>query len=279
MRYLLVGVGLLAFLIYPAHTAAETPRAVTANLRYSKTIDLQRTTRQPNAIAADGKFIYVTDKTGGLYKYDAEGSLITELNRINNEFFIAGALGQDNEYLYIPDELSKSIIKLSKKMDLSSAYKLKTAGIEFISPRGIFIDQNQDIYVADSSNDQVYCLNALGILEWRRGMFGEAVQSLNSPHALTMYANNLVVLDTGNNAVKEITPEKITILTKYDGLLSLAGRQNKLFIGTKTGIYFYPSGELLDTPQVSYPESLFILNDQLYVLDSQQRKILIYEIY
>ena len=278
MRYLL-GLLILPFLILPAYTAGELPKTTTANLRYSQTIDLQRTTRQPNALVADTRFIYVTDKTGGLYKYDAEGSLLTELNRINNEFFIAGGLGQDSEYLYLTDELSKGIIKINKKMDLSDAHKIQTAGLEFINPAGILIGPNQDIYISDSANDQVYCLNALGLLEWRRGMFGEAMQNFNTPRALAMYGNTPVVLDTGNDAVKKITPERITLLADYPGLLSLAGRQDKLFIGTKEGIYFYPSGELLDTPEAIYPEALFILDDRLYVLDSQQRKILIYEIY
>ncbi|MDR1996993.1 MAG: hypothetical protein LBQ83_01520 [Candidatus Margulisbacteria bacterium] len=279
MRHLLLWSCLGLLLLTPAGALAEPAQPAAVRLKLRQTLNLQRTTRQPNALVADGRFIYVTDKTGGLCKYDAEGTLVTELQRVNNDFFIASDLAQDNEYLYLPDELSKSIIKISKRLDLSNAHKLDLKNVELLSPAGIYVAKNQDIYLTDSTGDQVYCFNAFGLLEWRRGLFGDAPQSLNTPRAVVMYANSPVVLDSGNNAVKQITAARISSLVSYPGLLSLAAYQDKLFIGTKQGIYLYPSGELLSTPQNVYPEDLFSLNDSLYVLDSQQRKILIYEIY
>ena len=161
--------------------AAGDPVSAPAGLRLHKTLDLQRTTRQPRELAVDSRFIYVADRTGGLNKYDREGTLITSLERINNVFFIASDLAVDNEYLYLPDEISKSIIKIAKRLDLSSASVLPLPGLELINPAGIYVDTNQDIYLSDRAQDQVYCLNALGLLEWRKGMFGEGGQSLNSP--------------------------------------------------------------------------------------------------
>ncbi|MDR2431174.1 MAG: hypothetical protein LBD99_02845 [Candidatus Margulisbacteria bacterium] len=273
--------GILFLAAAAAHSAAEpsSSPAATANLQLVKTLDLSRTTKQPNAIVTDGRFIYVTDRTGGLYKYDAEGTLITELSRLNNDFFIAGDLAQDNEYLYLTDELSKSVIKVNKQLDLSAAHKIELKNVELFNPSGLYIDKNQDIYLSDSAGDQVYCFNALGLLEWRRGLFGGAAQSLNTPGAIAVFENSPVVLDRGNRAVKKISPDRLEILARHADLLSLAAHKQNLFVGAGDGIYIYPAAARLELAPGLYPADLFIFNNLLYVLDSRQRKIWIYAIY
>ncbi|GBR76304.1 hypothetical protein NO2_0874 [Candidatus Termititenax persephonae] len=273
MRHLLCWLWLwLCLLAFLPGGADEIPAH---GLTLRRTIDLQRTTRQPGALTADRRFIYVTERTGGLNKYDAEGALLTSLPRINGNFFAAADIAQDNEYLYLTDEISKTIIKINKQLDLSSAYHLAVRHTELLSPAGLYLDKNQDIYLTDSSADLVYKINAFGVVEWRKGIFGDAVESLNAPQALTIYRNNLHVLDSGNKAIKTISPEKTTILLTRPDMLSLAAQQDQLFIGTKKGVLNYPRGKLLTA---DYASDLYVLDNLLYVLDGQRRKILIYEI-
>lgn len=85
----------------------------------------------------------------------------------------------------------------------------------FNNPQGIVMDNNGNIYVADTLNDTLRRVSLMGVVTTWAGTTGQpgninatgTASSFNVPHGLAMdQAGNIYVADTGNNLVREVSP-------------------------------------------------------------------------
>lgn len=84
----------------------------------------------------------------------------------------------------------------------------------FDNPQGVVIDNNGNVYVADTLNDTLRRVSPLGVVTTWAGTTGQpgsvnatgTASSFNVPHGLAIdQAGNVYVADTGNNLVREVS--------------------------------------------------------------------------
>lgn len=81
----------------------------------------------------------------------------------------------------------------------------------FQSPRGIFVDSNQALYVADTSNHRIQKWNSgacYGVTVAGNRVSGNSLKQLNSPSGLVVDSNGyLYISDQGNNRILRWAPD------------------------------------------------------------------------
>ncbi|HWD93197.1 MAG TPA: Ig-like domain-containing protein [Verrucomicrobiae bacterium] len=89
------------------------------------------------------------------------------------------------------------------------------AAARFHSPRGLALDDGNNLYVADSENDTIRKISPAGVVTTFAGSAGRpgsanktgAAASFNFPTGVALDANgNIYVADNGNNIIRKITP-------------------------------------------------------------------------
>lgn len=134
--------------------------------------------------------IFVGDQsTAGLLKFTAQGDLAGTPLNFNAFTDLSGAVMDADENFYIAD--GNSILKFDDNGNPVQGW----TSIEFDSPRGLAIDANGFIYVADSGNDRICKLDHNGALttEW-----GE----LNRPSDIAIAGDLVFVTDSGNRSIR-----------------------------------------------------------------------------
>jgi len=127
----------------------------------------------------------------------------------------------------------------------------------------------------------------LGAVEWRRGLFGSSIESLNGPIDIALDEHfNIYVLDAGNRRVKVY--DQTEYLYAFNELIEPRGiavneSGDIVFVadyGRKAvNIYRQKKFDCALTSYAGkelYPQDVFWLGSILYVLDSQQKKIFCY---
>lgn len=170
---------------------------------------------------------YVTDTNQtvqtGLCPNQDGGIVATYANGYNNE---RGLAYDSSGNLFIADGGNNCIRKLSSSKQLTTfagtcgSANGTTNGTgtaaSFANPEGIRIDASGSIYVADSSNNCIRKITSAAVVTTLAGSCGSAHGFANgtgtaatfySPNDLYVDASgNVFVADTGNNAIREVTP-------------------------------------------------------------------------
>ncbi len=131
------------------------------------------------------------DSLGNIFVADGGGSMVREVSTSGTVSTVAGAYGQWG----------------------STDGAALTA--RFNDIQGLAIDATHNIYLADRGNDTIRKISAAGIVSTLAGQVGVAgsadgvgaAATFNRPTGLVVDSQgNILVLDTGNNTVRKITP-------------------------------------------------------------------------
>ncbi|XP_059620733.1 RING finger protein nhl-1-like [Phlebotomus argentipes] len=152
------------------------------------------------------------------------------------------ALSSDSQEIFVSDKWKHCIFVFSRHGDLQRVIGAK-GDLEgcLRSPEGIALGPENTIFVCDTGNDRVQCLNRITgqmILQFgqvkKTQMIASALQNtiskladLQSPTALALHGSNIVVLDSGHCRVKI-----------FNGLGEKVSEFGKM--GTQKGQFKYP---------------------------------------
>jgi streptogramin lyase len=107
---------------------------------------------------------------------------------------------------------------------------------QFINPRGVMVDADGNIYVADSNNHRIQKLGPDGAFKWSTPGTtpGAGDRQFNNPQGVAVDTQgNIYVLDTNNHRIQKLAPDG-TFLNKWG-----TG-------GVEDGYFNYPQGGALD---------------------------------
>jgi len=174
-------------------------------------------------------------------------------------------------------------------MDLQQYYTITINNQEhFLSdPQGLTMDTFKDLYIVDQGLDSVVKINVLGKVEWKKGFFGNSVESLNNPMAVAIGQNqNWFVADQGNKRVKEYdqTPELVGVIDDLIDPRDICYKNGQLFVADAGTINIYRDRQLVEqitsfNNEVFTPQAIYCTDQELFVLDALRRQILIYALY
>jgi sugar lactone lactonase YvrE len=172
----------------------------------------------PTAVAADGSGnVFVADTGNNTIRMIAPGGIVTT---------IAGAPGQAG---------------------ISNG---TGAAARFDSPSGIAVDGLGNLYVADTGNNTIRKITSSGVVTTFAGQAGAGgtsdgigpASSFNAPSGLAFDSfGNLYVADSGNNTIREITPNGAVTT-----LAGLAGTPGSADGAVATATFNSPSGVAVD---------------------------------
>ncbi len=237
---------------------------------------------QPQALAVTSTgTVYVTDTANATLRQISNGEVTTLAGAANlrgntdgmgaNATFtrpIGLALDSAGN-LYVADATNHTIRKISSAGVVTTwAGQAGITGSDdgigtaahFNYPTGLAFDSNDNLYVADTTNNTIRKITPEGVVNTLAGTVGcsgstdgSGTEALfNRPTGLAVDSgDNLYVADTGNSAIRKISPEGI--VTTFAGLPTIAG----LLDATGTEALF------------NQPQALaFDSNDNLYVADT-----------
>jgi hypothetical protein len=180
-------------------------------------IGVQKTLSDPFGVAADGDTIYVTDGLGGsLYRVSLKGEveLITDQLDMPSHLAVSpdGSLIVANTGAHTivkVDPESKAVSVIAGTPNVSGNADGKGGEARFHAPMGVTVDKQGVIYVADTYNDRIRKIGRDGIVTTIAGsnlgnLDGQALSAqFHTPCGLAIWgANELLIADTGNNAMR-----------------------------------------------------------------------------
>ncbi|PIY19735.1 hypothetical protein COZ13_03825, partial [Candidatus Desantisbacteria bacterium CG_4_10_14_3_um_filter_40_18] len=134
--------------------------------------------------------------------------------------------------------LNLGLTGIAQADDGGYEYKGGLAGVSpeddkyFSSPKGVVIDSNGNIYVADTLNHRIQRFDASGTLTMRWGSFGTAAGQFNLPADIAVGTDCVYVLDTNNNRVQKFTLNGVFLL-QWGGVNKPQG----IAVGTDGSVY------------------------------------------
>ncbi len=161
--------------------------------------------------------------------------------------------------IYVTDTANHTIRKITPGAVVSTlAGKVGTPGQTdgtnstalFNGPDGITVDNNGNLYVADTGNDTIRKVTPAGVVTTLAGFAGTTGSTdatgtsarFNQPTGLTVDQNtNLFVADFSNNTIRKITPD--LAVTTFVGTPDNSGSADG---PTNTASFNFPSGVALD---------------------------------
>ncbi|MEE9913477.1 MAG: tetratricopeptide repeat protein [Deltaproteobacteria bacterium] len=135
-------------------------------------------------IAVDNPFYVAADKEGNLYVTGSKG----------------GMLAGKNGFVYVLNLQGKNILTIGGQDANGDPYLKK--------PAGIALDGDQ-IYVCDTSQDNIVIFSRGGKYRDRFGESGSAAKQFSSPEGIFVYQGIIFVADTGNDRIQVFGPNGV----------------------------------------------------------------------
>lgn len=197
------------------------------------------------------KNIYVTERNK-IRKITPQGLVTTLILSDKDIISIQGITVDFYENIYINARRNSG----TQIDDVSSIYKITSNGLvtHFASglgtgENGMAIDKNGNVFVADSRNNSIIKITSAGI---STTLAGNAVSGLadgigsaakfNSPIGVTVdEKGNVFVADSGNNAIRKITPDGVVTTIAGNGSSGYSNGVNNPVI-----TFYYPKGIAVD---------------------------------
>jgi uncharacterized protein (TIGR03663 family) len=190
---------------------------------------------RPTGLAvSEGGRLYVADTTNHQVKiYDEDGTLertIGEYGSGQNQFNEPRGIAVDSQgNIYVADTWNARVVKLSRsgrwvatwgtgEKDLGNGRMATITGgtqeanaatpLGFFGPRGIAVDEEGNVYVADTGNRRIVVTNSEGDYLYQWGYAGSEVGAFNEPTSLAIDSSGTVyVADTWNSRVQVFPTE------------------------------------------------------------------------
>jgi sugar lactone lactonase YvrE len=190
---------------------------------------LQAKFNVPKDVASDnaGNFYVVEQDNNAVRKISSDG-IVTTLAGNGTQGFADGMGSEarfyrprgitvdNNGNVYVADANNHSIRKITPSGNVSTLAGDGTAGFadgtgtsaKFTSPKGIDVDNLNNIYVADHGNNRIRKISPTGVVTTIAGdgSAGSSQYKLNNPRAIVIDAAGkfLYVADEGNNMIRKI---------------------------------------------------------------------------
>ncbi len=201
-------------------------------------------------------------------------AIVAVLNKPNK------ALVVDNNVIIFTEEGSNAIrgYNISDKKvytvagTLEGGYKNGSSVISlFNKPTGIAKDSKGNLYVADTLNNCIRKIDtnfstslfAGSPIEYGNVVGDVKVAKFNEPTDLFMVDDVLYVCDSGNNMIKKIENNKVSIVAGLDTYINEE---------TETQVGGDRDGDVT-VAEFKYPTGIFVKDDAVYVADSENNKI------
>lgn len=114
---------------------------------------------------------------------------------------------------FIADTYNNVIRKIDTAGLTSTVYGTGAYGSgrdELAYPQGVALDSSGDIYIADTDNNAIEKIH--------NGKATVLANNLKKPEGVTIYGNDVLFLDTGNNKLKKVSTSGGTVTTLVSGL-------------------------------------------------------------
>lgn len=163
------------------------------------------------------------------------------------------------------------------------------------APSGMAVDNNDNVYVADTNNNRIIKFNSQGDVVWAWGANDNGQGKLNAPWAVAVDSSgNVYVADTGSNCIQKFNSEG-SFLAAWGSFGYNEGQfRYPRGIGVDSEGYIYvadcnncriqkldSSGKVVKTwgqNELSYPIAIFVdKDDQIYVADNGSKIIQKYD--
>ncbi len=237
----------------------------------------------PEGVAVSGSMVFIADRLNHRIRKVAANGAVTSLAGSTVGFddgspalakfdHPSGLVADGSGNLYLADEHNHRIRKINIATGVVSTIAgSSTAGYldavgeaaSFLFPRGLAIDADENLYVADSGNHCIRKIDLVdntvttlagtgsaGFIDGERG-----IGRLNLPMAVVVHSSgNLYVADSGNHAVRKVT---------QSGVLSILS-------GTGAAGFLDGPGQ---SAQFSSPSGITTLDDVLYLTDTGNHRI------
>jgi len=170
--------------------------------------------------------------------------------------------------LYITDRDNHRVRKVDTRGIITTVIGNGTAGFsgdggkateaQINLPSGVVVDDDENIYFSDRSNDRVRMVNKKGIIttiagngiDGYKGDSGPATQAqLSRPFGLALdKKGNLYIADRGNNRVRKVNPQGIITTVAGDGSFFFMGDNGPAYRASVAG----PTGVVVDDKGTLY---------------------------
>ena len=187
----------------------------------------QTALRGPRGVCADRKGVsYIVDTANSRVLRAAPGTALAALTAEGQLNQPSACAADSSGNLFIADTLHHQIRKVSADGALSTVAGSGTAGAEgdngpaasaaLNAPRGVAVDDNGNVFIADTGNHVVRQVTSDGVIHLIAGQYapgfggdaGTATEAhLNSPEGLVLDgAGDLYIADAGNNRIRRLVP-------------------------------------------------------------------------
>lgn len=214
----------------------------------------------PKGIAVNNERIYVVDRDR-VQIFDSAGNFIAKFGSIgigDGQFNTPRDLAISNDRIFVVDNKNNRIQIFDPNGNFITKFGTYGTGDgEFNYPTGIAVDENR-IYVVDRQNNRVQIFDLVGNFITKFGTFGTDDEQFYWPQGIAVNGDIIYVTDTsdayyGSHRIR---------------VFNLNGR----FI-TKFGSQGYGDGQFV------LPSDLTVYQDKIYVVDSYQSRIEIFNIH
>lgn len=250
---------------------------------------------RPYAVSSDKDKLIVADPdSSSVHIFNLEDSTYKKINKIGKHLLSTPiGVAHDSKRLFIADS------KLNKVFILDKDYALVGMIEEAKRPTGLALDTlNQHIYVADTISHIVLVFSTDGTLLNRIGSRGEQHLQFNFPSHLAFSQKKLIINDTMNfriqatdfkgnylfgfgqqgNASGYLTQPKGVAIDSDGNVYIADALANRIQIFDQTGDFLLEFGERgEDAGQFNMPTGLSISNDRIYVADSFNQRIQVFQ--
>lgn len=240
-------------------------------------------------ICIAGGQLYVVDKQNHRIQIlTLAGVFVSEFGSFgtgNNNFSFPEFIVSDGTHIFISDSANHRV----KRHDLTGVFVSEfgtrgSANNQFDYPMAITI-YNDLLYIVDKQNGRVK-------IHQKDGTFVSSITGLNFPEGITNISDKIVVSDSANKQVKFYTPlgsflnnssntwEYPTSVKEINGVLCVTEKQDsKIVFLDDVGQFLSEFGTRgTGNDQFFFPYDTFFDNDLLYISDSANHRIKIFDI-
>jgi streptogramin lyase len=221
----------------------------------------------PSSVALDKNGnVYVTDSTSNLIsKVSPDGVVSSFASATAGSFFVPRAVAVDSSgNMYVAG--NSAIVKITPA-GVVSPFAGGSPGFKdgigsaasFSVPSGVAVDSNGNVFVADSGNDAIRRITPAGVVSTVAG--SGITGFVNGPGVLASFYfpmgvavdnnGNVFVADTGNNAIRKITPDGVVSTVSGDGARGYTNGTGARF-NSPTGVAVDGNGNVFVADQRNY---------------------------